>query len=429
MRAKDLFSAKTPVGVVYRSNTPNGLQFVRSLGQAGVPVLALSDGGKLGRMYSRYAYPLRCPDGLRDEDAFIRSLVQIGQMLEQKAALYLMNDPHLIIAGVHREVLDKYYEIPLPSWKVIERCLDKAEMGDVASQAGIPMPMTFAPTSEEELETLFGQVPYPCILKPISRYEYRDGALRQKAFQHSYGVKALRANNEEQLLEHFRRTMADDFRVIVQEEIPGSEDMLYTVGLYADRQSELKGTFTGRKLHQLPPDFGLCTYGESLHEPLLLDMAAKMVKAFGFHGIAQIEFKLDDRDGQFKLMEINPRGWQWSYLATACGVNLPYLAFCDLYGLPLPKSQQTMTRMTWTHIADEGKRFWNFARKGKSCPETSWRAWLGWLVRTLLAKENQDAVLSRRDPVPAMMMFLRSIALSLSRIWRNHPPNKKKAAQ
>ena len=48
------------------------------------------------------------------------------------------------------------------------------------------------------------------------------------------------------------------------------------------------------------------------------DVAAAL-RAVGFHGISQVEFKRDPRDGVYKLMEINPRLWQWHGLAAACG--------------------------------------------------------------------------------------------------------------
>jgi predicted ATP-grasp superfamily ATP-dependent carboligase len=421
IRARDIFSAKGPIAVVYRSNTPNGLQFVRSLGEEGVRVLALSDGNNLARTYSKYAYPLRCPNGLTEGNAFIQFLKDMGPRLAQKATLYLMNDPHVIVVARHREVLEEHYQIPMPDWKAVEQCLDKAKMYDIAHRAGIPIPVTYVPSSEEEVEVVSRQIPYPCILKPISRYEYRDGALRQGAFHHNFGVKALRAENVDELLRQFRQVRADDFRVVVQEEIPGADDTLYTVGIYADRKSELLGTFTGRKLHQFPPDFGLCTYGESLDEPLLVDLGARLVKAFGFHGIAQVEFKLDARDGLYKLMEINPRGWQWSYLATACGVNLPYLAYCDLNGLPLPACRQVKARRTWTHLADDFQRFWQFARVGKlgenpECQPASLWGWLTWAWTTMLSENNHDAVLSWRDPVPGLMMILRLVLTRLRRV-------------
>jgi len=42
-----------------------------------------------------------------------------------------------------------------------------------------------------------------------------------------------------------------------------------------------------------------------------------------------VEFKRDPRDGKFKLMEINPRLWQWHGLAAACGIDLPRIAYAD----------------------------------------------------------------------------------------------------
>ena len=49
-------------------------------------------------------------------------------------------------------------------------------------------------------------------------------------------------------------------------------------------------------------------------------------------GLSQVEFKRDPRDGSFRLMEVNPRLWQWHGLASACGVDLPVIAYRDLTG-------------------------------------------------------------------------------------------------
>jgi hypothetical protein len=45
-----------------------------------------------------------------------------------------------------------------------------------------------------------------------------------------------------------------------------------------------------------------------------------------------VEFKRDHRDGRYKLMEINPRLWQWHGLATALGVDFTRIAYLDLLG-------------------------------------------------------------------------------------------------
>jgi predicted ATP-grasp superfamily ATP-dependent carboligase len=429
-----------PVGVVYRSNTPNGYSFVRSLGEVGVPLLALSDGGALGRLHSRYALSMGCPNALQDSEAFVQFLTEIGKKLPNRPTLFIMNDPHLIVVAHNRHLLDPYYEIPMPTWQVLEQCLDKAIMHRAALAAGIPTPATYFPTSDEDLTNIETHVPYPCIVKPVSRFEFRDGALKQKSFQQAYGGKALRANNADELHRLWHQTQSDDFQVIVQEEIPGAEDTLYSVGLYADRESQVRAVFASRKLHQLPPDFGHGTYVESVNigagspcpsprpvEPNIVDLARDLVTQVRYHGIAHIEFKLDARDGLYKLMEINPRGWQFSYLATACGVNLPYLAHWDLQHdaearLRRPESCQTTARKTWTYIGDDIQRQWRYGQHGDHCEKTSWRTWLKWATATLLRKDNYDGVLNRRDPLAGLFMFTRSILSAFRRRNSSSPP-------
>jgi len=52
-----------------------------------------------------------------------------------------------------------------------------------------------------------------------------------------------------------------------------------------------------------------------------------MLEALQWHGIAEVEFRLDSRDGVPKLMEINPRFWGSLCVAMAAGVDFPYLLY------------------------------------------------------------------------------------------------------
>lgn len=49
-----------------------------------------------------------------------------------------------------------------------------------------------------------------------------------------------------------------------------------------------------------------------------------------------MEFKSDFRDGQYKLLDVNPRAWGWHSLCAPCGVDFPYLAYREALGEPLP---------------------------------------------------------------------------------------------
>jgi predicted ATP-grasp superfamily ATP-dependent carboligase len=53
-----------------------------------------------------------------------------------------------------------------------------------------------------------------------------------------------------------------------------------------------------------------------------------------FHGVSQVEFKYDERDDQYKLLEINGRPWSWIKLPAFSGVNLPLIQYYDLTGDP-----------------------------------------------------------------------------------------------
>ena len=84
----------------------------------------------------------------------------------------------------------------------------------------------------------------------------------------------------------------------------------------------------------MPRGFGTCRVGEARWRDDVVEQALTLLGALGYHGIAQTEFRLDPRDGRFKLMEVNPRLWQWHGLARACGVDLPRIAYLDVLGRP-----------------------------------------------------------------------------------------------
>ena len=120
---------------------------------------------------------------------------------------------------------------------------------------------------------------------------------------------------------------------MVQELIPGGDDELYTVGSYIAADGAVLGLFSGRKLRQSPPGVGTCRVGEAVWVQDNVDAAVRLLRAFEFHGVSQVEFKRDPRDGRYKLMEINPRLWLWHGLAAALGVDFA------AHRLPRPAGQ------------------------------------------------------------------------------------------
>jgi len=73
-----------------------------------------------------------------------------------------------------------------------------------------------------------------------------------------------------------------------------------------------------------------------------------LLKAMGYAGIAEVEYKWNAVQQQYQLIEINPRPWDQHRLGKACGVDLIYLAYCEYAGLPRPEpSKKPATRHKW----------------------------------------------------------------------------------
>jgi predicted ATP-grasp superfamily ATP-dependent carboligase len=315
------------VAVVAKCGWVNGLAAIRSLGRRGVEVVALDyHSGALG-FESRYATPLLCPDPLEDEDGFVALLLELGDVLERPAPIFPTNDEMLNAIARHQETLGERFLYPFPSWDLLGPIQAKRFQVDRARALGVPHPRTtYEPTDE---------LGFPVLVKPS------DPAPFQRAFR----VHSFRCETIGELEAAYERALPYD--PLVQEYVPGGDDALYTLGAYVSAEGEALGLFSGRKLRQTPPGAGTCRVGESVWVDEVVEHGLRYLEGLGFHGLAQVEFKRDGRDGEYKLMEINPRLWQWHGLAGACGVDLVDLAYRDLLGEPVESKLQSRSRFVW----------------------------------------------------------------------------------
>jgi predicted ATP-grasp superfamily ATP-dependent carboligase len=369
--ARYLASKPMPAAVVVDVGWVNGLAAIRSLGRAGAPVLALDHRrGALG-FRSRYCLPLLCPDPGADEEGFVAFLAHVASALDRPAPIFPTHDEQLRAVARNLDAFAGRLLLPAPPWEALARIQSKRFQLERAQEAGVPIPATAYPVRAAEALAAARELGYPVLVKPSE----------PTGFKRAFRRQAFRCASEAELERAF--AAAEPFAPMVQEEIPGGDGALWTLGSYLAQDGEALGVFTGRKLRQTPPGIGTCRVGEASWNEEVAELGLRLLRALRFHGISQVELKRDPRDMRYKLMEVNPRLWQWHGLAAACGVDLPRLAYWDLLGARLPPARMRGNGRRWaiTLLRGEGPAFQR--------------------------PPYVDAVVAADDPVPALVQGAR----------------------
>jgi D-aspartate ligase len=343
----------------------NGLAAVRSLARAGAPVVAVDHRRSALGFRSRYALPVLSPDPVADPGGYGDFLVELGDVLGRPTPIFPTHDEHLNAIAASGDRLGGRFLFPFPAWEILRPIQSKRYQLERARELGIPVPRTVdAPTDD---------LVYPVLVKPSDPVGFRRRFRRQ----------SLRCETRAELDEAFAR--ARDFEPLVQEIVPGGDEELYSLGSYLSADGEALGLFCGRKLRQTPPGVGTCRVGEAVWVDAVVEQGLAFLRGLQFHGISQVEFKRDPRDGAYKLMEVNPRLWQWHGLAAACGVDLPRLAYWDLLGVRLPPARTNGAAKRWAITFVGGTR------------------------PVAVRPPYVDAVFARDDPGPAVVQAVRLV--------------------
>ena len=313
-------SGTHPPAVVCDASFVNGLTAIRSLGRMGVPVFAVDHRPSALGFRSRYAYAIPSPDPGTDTDAYIDLLGELGDAIGRSTPILPTHDPPVNAIGRHRPELGDRFLCPFPDEVTLALVQSKREQLYRAAGAGVDTPETAHPRTRDEALAAAERIGYPVLVKPSNP----DG------FRRRFQRQAFRCESPQELERAYAD--AEPFEPMVQELIPGGDEELYTVGSYIAADGAVLALFSGRKLRQSPPGVGTCRVGEAVWIQDNVDAALRLLRAFEFHGVSQVEFKRDPRDGRFKLMEINPRLWLWHGLAAALGVDFARIAYLDLLG-------------------------------------------------------------------------------------------------
>ena len=370
-------------GAVVVGGDYQGLGIVRSLGRRGVPICVIDDELSISR-FSRYTTYSVHEDELRDERATVDGLLAAGRRLGLEGwVLYPTRDETVAAISRHRDELREVFRVPTPSWEAIRPAWDKRETHELGARLSIPVPRTWYPRDSSELSEIDCEPPFA--VKPAIK----------EHFIYATKAKAWRADSIPELRALFDRAAAivGPGEVMVQELIPGDGKQQFAYCAFY-RDGRPVASMVARRRRQHPPEFGRAsTYVETIDLPLLEELSRRFLDAVGYYGLAELEFKLDPRDGTYKLLDVNPRTWGYHTIGTRAGVDFPYLLYADQTGEAVEECRarpgvrwiRLLTDVPTGVVEIAGRRL-------------DWRAYL----RTL-GQFDVEAVFSRNDPLPGLV--------------------------
>jgi predicted ATP-grasp superfamily ATP-dependent carboligase len=383
--AADGTQAKPPtdgIGAIVIGGDYQGLGIVRSLGSRGIPVCLIDNELSIAR-FSRYTKQTIRVTELRDEQKTADTIVAIGRQLKLDGwVLYPTRDETVAALSHHRDVLSRSFRVPTADWNVVRWAWDKRNTYKMAQDVGIPIPRTWFLQSIEDIGQM--DLTYPLIIKPAIK----------EHFIYATKAKGWRANNPDELLRLLQQaaTFVPISELMLQEYIPGGSGQQYGYGAFF-KDGRAIGSMTTHNLRSHPLQLGRSsTFVASIDLPVIDERAQQFLRAINYYGLVEIEFRLDPRDQDYKLLDVNARTWGYHSLGAAAGVDFSYMLFQDQLGRPVPPAR-ARPGVVWARLTTD--------IPAGILAVGAWQ--LGaWRFLKSIATFDTEPVFSLRDPMPGL---------------------------
>jgi len=313
----------TPV-VVLRSGHHGGLGIVRSLGRAGVRVYCVDADWWEPAFTSRYCRRRFLLDLARESNGGA-GLQEIARQVGGRPILMPTTDETSIWVAENAAALRSDFRFPDQNAFLVKTLCDKNRMQELARRVGVPVAQSLLPRSKEDVARFAEGATFPVMVK-----EAGGGRLRSRAG----GTKFL-LHDARELSELYARVGDPETpNLIIQEFIPG-EDWMFNG--YFDADSRCLFGMTGTKIRRFPVNTGVTSLGMCLANETIERTTIAFAQAIGYHGILDIGYRRDRRDGRYKVLDVNPRiGCTFRLFTAGNGLDVARALYLDMTGQPVP---------------------------------------------------------------------------------------------
>ncbi len=372
------------------------LGVVRGAGRFGIPVFHADRDRRSPIDHSRYSSgSLHVP--LDSDQERVVEILREFAAEHGPTVLLAVDDVSAMFIADHCDRLADSFLFPRQPDGLARELASKRTMHKLCLEHRIPTPLVAFPESDAEVSEHAAGATFPLVAKRID--------VSQPAASSAPNVFV--ASDLDELLVAYRMMESPRLpNVMLQEYVPGIPQANWMFNGYFDSRSECRMSFTGQKIRQSPPDAGATTLGVCRANPVVDETTRRFMKAVGYRGVLDVDYRLDSRDGQYKLLDVNPRiGSSFRLFVTIEGMDVLRALYLDLTGRPVPCAVPQEGRRWLVEPQDLRSSVIELGRKDLT---------IGSWLRSL-RHIDEIAWWSREDPRPCVAMWMSLLAGQLRR--------------
>lgn len=263
----------------------------RSLGRAGYRVIVTQTredlAGEPPVFSSRYVSRTHWFEGSVSDESYGARLLDFLRS-EDRPVLLCVGAATLRLVSQERERFAAVADFLIAPPQVLDALNDKEAVHRRCEELGIAVPRQYTDTPTH----------YPVVIKPHCGEKFGLKAAERYAIAH----------NDTEYRTHLARMQRYDPCPIVQEKVSGEG---IGISLLLGAEGELLAAICHRRVREYPISGGPSTCCESFYDPDRIAQAHRLLRSFGFCGMAMVECKGE------RVLEVNPRIWG-SFPLTAC---------------------------------------------------------------------------------------------------------------
>jgi predicted ATP-grasp superfamily ATP-dependent carboligase len=304
--------------VLTNAESPQIVSMINSLGKKNIKVISLSSKTLAAGFYSIYSSVnyLHQPINYKNytKESSVNSFINLIKKVTNKwspSILIPNSELTLIPISKKRDEIDAI--IPIPPHESIEISHKKWLTFKFLSECKTATPETFVPRLEDLL-SISKQMKFPIMIKEAVGFG---------------GGMYFICKNSKDLKLNYKKIVLNGKLPLVQEYIDGVE---YSCIFVTDKNSKILGSLIS-EFH--PADNDLSSYLIGKSNKNIEKISKKILKKLNWYGLVSLQFIV--KGNKPYLIEINPRLGASIELAIRSGVDLPYILYCNIMGIPIKK--------------------------------------------------------------------------------------------